>query len=240
MGESKRKSTGDGIIDLSNDADWKARLEEARARRAEVLKEANSSRPPRKSTKRRLSEQEKVLPPLFREGEDREEIDFHDRMNRLKRLSRIEEPRERTPEEIALINEKFFGRKPAEGQSSKPEETNLPHAKAAEVEELIKEIASVNGGAAVERGESVKGEKKPIERAQTRIILFEDTVNGAEADATSDHLLEPDLNSPADAYAAEATAEAEGVPSRVRMAVGLATIGAMLLLASATLIPVTI
>ncbi len=115
MGSANPKSSDNDVVNLSDNADWQLRLLEARARRAEALKEANSQKAPSKKKSMPWEAQDKVLPPLGEDlgskvAEDAREMDFHDRVNRFKRISRIQPPRERTPEEIALIETKLAGK----------------------------------------------------------------------------------------------------------------------------------
>ena len=198
MSNATPDSADKDVVDLSKNHDWQLRLLEARARRAEASKEANEQAAPTGKKAMPQKEQDKVLPPLqTKKPEAPRELDFHDRVNRFKRISRIQPPRERTPEEIALIEAKLSGNyvPPASGGapvapkilgdgSNRVKSKPVERRKAPETASITpkKTPAPKALGVPDDQPEEVFTKKvvpafddkpsKPIERAQTRIIWF--------------------------------------------------------------------
>ena len=82
------------VVDLNNDARWQARLEEARARRAEALKLKGLDDKPKRVPRKPWEDEadtalaaQKHQRPLDHEG-----LDFHDRMNALQKVLKDKRP----------------------------------------------------------------------------------------------------------------------------------------------------
>ena len=119
MGTPKPEPSASGIVDLSNNADWQARLEDARARRAVALAKAGKSEEPKKP---RRKPWEDVDPDGVVAEETVGKVDFHERMRRYKNISRIAPPMEKTPEEMAASNRLLYGTDVAPGTAPAPED----------------------------------------------------------------------------------------------------------------------
>ena len=128
MGNAKPRMPGEGIIDLSNDAAWQARLEEARARRAEALRKAGKTDDTRKRRAKPWEESDPATSePVARTGG----VDFHDRINRFKKIAGVEPTREKSAEELDRIDALLWGsgegpsRRTAEIADTPPEPDRL-------------------------------------------------------------------------------------------------------------------
>jgi len=89
------------VVELNNDARWQARLDEARGRRAEALKEqGREDRPKRMPRKPWEDESETaVAAEKHQRALDHDGLDFHDRMNALQKV--LKDKRPETPPVVA-------------------------------------------------------------------------------------------------------------------------------------------
>lgn len=82
------------VVDLNNDARWQARLEEARARRAEALKLKGLDDKPRRAPSKPWEDEADTALAAERHQRslDDDGLDFHDRMNALQKVLREKRP----------------------------------------------------------------------------------------------------------------------------------------------------
>jgi len=91
------------VVELNNDARWQARLDEARARRAEALKHQGLEDRP-KRTPRKPWEEEAETTLAAKEHQralDDDGLDFHDRMNALQKVLKDKRPEPEDPRSVA-------------------------------------------------------------------------------------------------------------------------------------------
>jgi hypothetical protein len=92
------------VVELNNDARWQARLDEARARRAEALKQQGIEDRP-KRTPRKPWEEEAETSLAAKEHQralDDDGLDFHDRMNALQKVLKDKRPEPVDPRSVAV------------------------------------------------------------------------------------------------------------------------------------------
>ena len=78
----------DEVIDLNNDARWQARLDEARARRAEALKKQGREDKPQRAPRKPWEDEAETSSAAVKHQRplDHDGLDFHDRMNALHKV----------------------------------------------------------------------------------------------------------------------------------------------------------
>lgn len=82
------------VVDLNNDARWQARLEEARARRAEALKLKGLDDQPKRARRKPWEDEADtaLAAEKHQRALDHEGLDFHDRMNALQKVLKDKRP----------------------------------------------------------------------------------------------------------------------------------------------------
>ncbi|NNL18092.1 MAG: hypothetical protein HKP37_05050 [Boseongicola sp.] len=84
------------VVDLNNDARWQARLEEARARRAEALKLKGMDDKPRRAPSKPWEDEANTAldAEKHQRALDDDGLDFHDRMNALQKVLKEKQPKQ--------------------------------------------------------------------------------------------------------------------------------------------------
>lgn len=112
------ESGSDEVFDLNNDARWQARLDEARARRAEALKKQGRDDKPRRAPRKPWEDETETSRAAVEHQRplDDDGLDFHDRMNALHKVLKETKP--------AAEEAKVFDTRP--GQNWSPDQDSAP------------------------------------------------------------------------------------------------------------------
>ncbi len=92
------------VVELNNDARWQARLDEARARRAEALKQQGLEDRPKRIPRKPWEEEAEtsLAAKEHQRALDDDGLDFHDRMNALQKVLKDKRPEPVDPRSVAV------------------------------------------------------------------------------------------------------------------------------------------